>query len=153
MSAFVDLSSEQLNPESIVSFVRAHVKNRPTEDLLFKVSRRTLELYCGNKPEDAITVSNQELAQLNESLKGSFNARDFLKRSIHKCTACGRVLTFFDFFQAGSKRHGSDYISSLLGKDGYHLHVQKRDNKLEIACTQCGVKNVLAPGGYDGPNY
>jgi hypothetical protein len=153
MSVFVDLSSEQLDPESIMTFVKAHVKNRPEGDLLFKVSRRALELYCGEKPKDAVAVSKEELKQLNEALGGSFTAAAFLKRAVHKCEACGRVLTFFDFFQSGRKHHGHDYISGLLGKEGYHLHIQKRANKLEIDCTQCGTKNVLTPGGYDGPNY
>ena len=153
MSVLVDLSSEQLDPQSVVSFVKSHVKNRPDQDLLFKVSKRTLDLYCGNKPQDVIKVSADELAKLNASLGGSFQAGDFIKRAVHKCQSCGRTFTFFDFFQSGQKHHGGSYINSLLGKGGHHIHIQKKNNKLEIECTQCGTKNVFTPGGYDGPEY
>ncbi len=153
MSVSVDLSSAELHPESVVRFIKAHVTDRPDQDLLFKVSPQTLELYCGQKPANAIPVSADELLKLNAALHGSYKANEFLKRAAHLCSKCGRTFTFFDFFETGRAHHGEAYIDRVLGDGASYVHIQKRDNKIPVVCTNCGTTNVLAPEGYDGPQY
>ena len=153
MSLFVDLSNEQLNPKAVVALAKAHVKQRPDEDILFKVSRRALQLYCGKKPTNAVKVSKQELDSLNQSIGGAFKANQFLKRQIQRCTNCRRTFTFFDFFESGRQQHGDGYLTKLFSGEGSHIHIQKRGKKLNIKCTGCGTSNTVAARGYDGPEY
>jgi hypothetical protein len=153
MSVVIDLSSEHLDPKAVVALAKAHVKSRPVEDILIKVSPRALQLYCGKKPANAVKVSKQELASLNQSLNGSFRANQFLKRAVQKCSECGRTFTFFDFFESGRKLHGEGYLTELFSGKGSHIHIQKRGKNLTIQCTACGTTNTVAARPYDGPEY
>src|SRR5579862_1412695 len=112
MSVFVDLSAEQLSPEAVVALIRAQCATSSVEDILFNVSHRTLALFCGQKPSDAVEVSESELAKLNDTLRGAFSVQDFLVRTKYTCTGCAKTLTFFDFFESGREVHGDD----LMGK-------------------------------------
>lgn len=152
MAVSVDLSSERLSTNAVVALLKAHVKAPPKEDLLFKVSQRAFKAFC-IRPKDAVRVSKKELAQLNKALRGSFTAGDFTKWRHQKCAACGKLLTFFDFFQSGRKRHGDGYITDLFGTADHYVHLQPRGRRIAVECTQCGKKNLVLSDGYDGPNY
>jgi hypothetical protein len=153
MAIHVDLSVAELQPTSVLSLMEAHVRNRPPEDILFKVSKRTLDLYRRRRPKGAVTVSPDEVDKLNEFLGKSHRAQDYALWKKHKCSKCKRVLTFYDVFESGRKRHGDEYVRQVLGGDEYHLHIQKRGQALQVDCKACGLTNSLVRAGYDGPEY
>lgn len=146
----VDLTASVLNPESIVSFVNAHLAERPSQDILFKVSRETFELYRKGLPP-GLPVSQQEADELNAFLDRSWSVDEYIMRERSECSGCGRVLTFYDFFQSGRKRHGDAMVMRWLAGSECVLHIRK-DARAEVACTACNTLNLVI-AGYDGPNY
>jgi hypothetical protein len=146
----VDLSTSVLNSGAVVRFVKEHLADRPSQDLLFKVSPETYELYRKELPP-CVKVSQLEANELNAFLDRSWSIDDYVMRERSECFKCGRVLTFYDMFHSGRKRHGDGMVMQSLAGNEYILHVRKSE-QAEVACTSCGTLN-LVNAGYDGPEY
>jgi len=138
MVALVDLSAPVLHPDSVIRLIKEHAAERPPSNILFRVSRETSELYRQGWPKDLVFVSPEEAARLNAFLGQSWQPQDYAMGSRHQCQKCGRLLTFYDVFESGRKRHGDRRMKEILGANEYHLQVAGQEQSAEIQCTKCG---------------
>jgi hypothetical protein len=144
MSVHVDLSAPELRPQAVLDFIFSLRKDRPTKNLLLKVSPKTFSLFARQLPKDAVKVSKEEAAKINRFLGQSWPASAYAIRGQVKCSKCKRLLTFYDIFMTGRKEHGDEFIKRTLAGSEFHLQLAGRDQRLEVECTACGTLNRLA---------
>ena len=150
MAIHIDLS--ELHPGAVEDMIKAHVSKPLQQDLLFKVSKESFRYCLKRRPKNSIKVSADELNKLNQFLGKARSTKDYAVWKNIKCSQCGKQLTFYDIFETGRKKHGDDYVKRLLAGEEYHVHIQKRGSKMEVACTGCSTLNLVL-AGYDGPEY
>jgi len=117
-----------------------------------KSTKKVFRACLRGRPKNAVTVSAKELQELNAFLGKTRRATDYAVWKRIKCTECQKLLTFYDLFQSGRKVHGDDYVKRFLGGDDFHIHIQKRNGKMEVTCAACSAVNLVL-SGYDGPEY
>ncbi len=144
MTIRVDLSSPELRPEAVLQLIQAHTTHRPSENILFKVSQATFALQRRSQNPDYIRVSQQEADEMNAFLGLNWSVDDYGIDERVACKNCGKVLTFYDLFKGGLKRHGKEHIKATLAGGDYHLQVAKEGQTVEFDCTACGTLNVLS---------
>src|SRR5687768_9731208 len=114
MTIRIDLSSYELNPDAVVEFIRAHTTIRPTENILFTVSPATFVLYRQGYHSTYVRASPQETAEMNAFLSVSWMEDDYRLDDGVVCQHCKRVLTFYDLFKSGLRRHGDQHMKTTL---------------------------------------
>ena len=151
MAVHVDLSTRELQPEAVVRLIADHTKQRPSTNILFKVSGAAFELYKRERPVEVIPVSHEEADEMNRFLDHEWQPTDYLMGAALHCKNCGRGFTFYDVFQSGRAQHGDDFIREILRGDEFHLQVAAEGSTIDVSCTACGDLNRF--GLEDGHTY
>lgn len=152
MTVIVDVSTPELRPESVVRLIKEHRANPGSNTILFKVTAEVLELFRADS-KHAFSVSQVEADEINKFVNLSLSPESYRLNKRFECSKCKRVLTFYDVFRTGRKRHGDDHIRRFIAGTGYHVQVPKSDQTLEAECTACSTVNMLEDSCYDANNY
>ena len=146
MNVHVDVSSPVLNPSSVLAFIREHARNRPSQNVLFKVQRSVFEEFLADIPK-AVMVSTDEAKRISEFLRVPASREGFTVTHETYCSECRRQLNFYDLFETGRKRHGDDFMRRFLAGGDFHIQLAAKNEAVEAECTNCGRLNVLEPDG------
>ena len=144
MANHIDLSSNELDPSATLQFIMAHTTKRPSENILFKVSPATFALHRQGWNPQYVRVTQKEADEMNAFLGHTWSIHDYAMGDRFKGSDCSRVVTFYDVFQAGRKRHGDEHMKRILAGGEHHLQVAKLGQTVEIECTSCRKLNVLS---------
>jgi hypothetical protein len=145
MARHVDLSAPELQPDAVVNFIEAHAKDRPSSNVLFRISQEALDLFGSRKQGESVPASTEETQTMNEFLGKEWQPSDYLMDSRIECSSCGRVLTFYDVFEtARQSQHSDAFLQRVLASGEPSLQVAGRDENFEIRCTGCGTLNNIS---------
>jgi hypothetical protein len=142
----IDVSADALNPSSVLEFIREHSRNRPGQNILFKVSRSVFDQFMADIPK-AVAVSTKEAARISDFLGVPASSDGFTVTHETYCSNCKRRLNFYDLFETGRKRHGDDFMRHFLAGGEFHIQLAAENEAIEVQCTNCGEVNSLLPNG------
>ena len=150
MATFIDLSTEDLHTDAVITLIRDHASHPGPKELLFKVSRDTHDRFHGEHTE-GVNVSSEEAAEIDEF--AGITHKKYMIGKRHECVSCGRLITFYDIFKTGRKVHGDAYLKQFIGGSGYHIQVHRLNPVLRVECAGCGTPNQFDNGCYECDTY
>jgi hypothetical protein len=159
MAVHVDLSEPELDPEAVASLVVAQTQRRPSQNVLFKVSRETFNVFREQqlRGRDPVRASDEETLEMNQFLENDWDPSDYIMGVRSECSNCGRLLSFYDVFSSGRERHGDDFLRRILSGSEFHLQVAEAHQETKISCSNCGSETTFnaddAGHTYHSGNY
>lgn len=146
MNVHVDVSAPALNPSSVLKFIQDHTRDRPPQNILFKVPKLVFDQFMADVSK-AVTVSTEEAARISDFLGVPASPNGFTVTHETYCSNCARRLNFYDLFETGRKRHGDDFMRHFLAGGEFHIQLAAKGEAVEAECTNCGELNMLLPNG------